>query len=448
LRRQLPAVSWGTLTRAGLAIGLTLAVRIGGVFLFALLMLAVAITVLPGLRDQESQARWLNVLRPGSLLKIFAFVPALAWALMCVFWPFALVSPVRHPLEAMQTFSKYSWTGTLLFNGRVVDSHAVPLDYIPVWLAVSMPDFLLIVALSAILFGLLIDGLYFRIIPYFASDYPADLSFGSVLFTIFIAWGVFFVIALLMNSLTENLRRTGEKLRLAQKELDIKERLAAAGQVAANLAHEIRNPLAAVAGSVQVLKSELRLTNDQKNLMNIILRESERASQSIEQFLDLASPGKQVFSSINLSEVLRETLTVLKAGGELDSQYDVAGNYQSSEVRYFGNANQFKQIFWNLTKNAIKAMPRGGTLTVDFTSNGNRELAIRFADTGRGMGQESRQRLFEPFYSGFENGRGLGMAVVRRIVDDYEGKIQVSSEVDRGTTILITLPLRNRNHRS
>jgi two-component system sensor histidine kinase PilS (NtrC family) len=303
-------------------------------------------------------------------------------------------------------------------------------------------------ALSAILFGLLIDGLYFRIIPYFSSDYPADLSFGSVLFTIFIAWGVFFVIALLMNSLTENLRRTAEKLRLAQKELDIKERLAAAGQVAANLAHEIRNPLAAVAGSVQVLKSELRLTNDQKNLMNIILRESERASQSIEQFLDLASPGKQVFSSINLSEVLKETLTVLKAGGELDSQYDVAGNYQSSQVRYYGNANQFKQIFWNLTKNAIKAMPRGGTLTIDFVSNGKRELAIRFADTGRGMSQESRQRLFEPFYSSFENGRGLGMAVVRRIVDDYEGKIQVSSEVDRGTTILITLPLRNRNHRS
>jgi len=126
----------------------------------------------------------------------------------------------------------------------------------------------------------------------------------------------------------------------------------------------------------------------------------------------------------------------------------VAGNYQSSQVRYYGNANQFKQIFWNLTKNAIKAMPRGGTLTIDFVSNGKRELAIRFADTGKGMSQESRQRLFEPFYSGFENGRGLGMAVVRRIVDDYEGKIRVSSEVDRGTTILITLPLRNRNHRS
>ncbi len=303
-------------------------------------------------------------------------------------------------------------------------------------------------AVSAILFGLLIDGLYFRIVPYFASDYPVDLSFGSVLFTIFIAWGVFFVIAFLMNSLTENLRRTAEKLRLAQKELDIKERLAAAGQVAANLAHEIRNPLAAVAGSVQVLKSELRLTNDQKNLMNIILRESERASQSIEQFLDLASPGKQVFSSINLPEVLRETLTVLQAGGELDSQYEVEGNYQSSQVRYYGNANQFKQIFWNLTKNAIKAMPKGGILTIDFVSNGNREVAIRFADTGRGMSQESRQRLFEPFFSGFENGRGLGMAVVRRIVEDYEGKIQVSSEVDQGTTILITLPLRNRNQRS
>jgi signal transduction histidine kinase len=304
-----------------------------------------------------------------------------------------------------------------------------------------------IAALAAILFGLLMDGLYFRIIPYFSQDNPLDLSFGSVLFTIFIAWGVFFVIAFLMNSLTGNLRRTREKLRLAQKELEIKERLAAAGQVAANLAHEIRNPLAAIAGSVQVLKEDVVLNNEQMSLMNIVIKESERVSQSIEQFLDLASPGKQVFSSISLPAILKETLTALQASGELNSHYRLEGNFKTARARYFGNANQFKQVFWNLTKNALKAMPKGGALTVDFLNSSKKELGIRFADTGKGMSRESRERIFEPFYSGFENGRGLGMAVVRRIVDDYNGKIQVSSEIDRGTVILITLPIWNRNGR-
>jgi len=304
-----------------------------------------------------------------------------------------------------------------------------------------------VAALSAIFFGLLMDGLYFRIIPYFSQDYPRDLSFGSVLFTIFIAWGVFFVIAFLMNSLTENLRRTREKLRLAQKELEIKERLAAAGQVAANLAHEIRNPLAAIAGSVQVLKDDMVLNHEQMNLMNIVIKESERVSQSIEQFLDLASPGKQVFSSISLPDILKEILTALQAGGELNSHYELKGNFGSARAPYFGNANQFKQIFWNLARNAIKAMPKGGILTIDFLNDSKKDLGIRFADTGKGMSRETRERMFEPFYSGFENGRGLGLAVVRRIVDDYNGKIQVSSEVDRGTVILITLPVMNRNRR-
>jgi two-component system sensor histidine kinase PilS (NtrC family) len=304
-----------------------------------------------------------------------------------------------------------------------------------------------VAALASILFGLLMDGLYFRIIPYFSQDNPLDLSFGSVLFTIFIAWGVFFVIAFLMNSLTENLRRTGEKLRLAQKELEIKERLAAAGQVAANLAHEIRNPLAAIAGSVQFLKDDVVLNHEQMNLMNIVIKESERVSQSIEQFLDLASPGKQVFSSINLPAILKETLTALQASGELNSLFRLEGNFKTARAQYFGNANQFRQVFWNLTKNALKAMPKGGALNVDFLNDSKKELKIRFADTGKGMSRESRERIFEPFYSGFENGRGLGMAVVRRIVDDYNGKIQVSSEIDKGTVIIITLPIWNKNSR-
>src|SRR4030042_587521 len=210
--------------------------------------------------------------------------------------------------------------------------------------------------LSAILFGLLVDGLYFGVIPYFSPDQYRERSLGLVLFTMFLAWSLIFLIAFLANYLTYNLRKAREELLLAQKELEIKERL--------------------------------------------------------------ATPGRQVFSWVNLPEILEETLTLLRSSGELDGRHLLAGNYASAKVDYYGNPNQFKQVFWNLAKNALKAMPGGGTLTVDFFQDKKKSLRIRFGDTGRGLTEEEKQRLFEPFFSRFENGHGLGLVVVRGIVDD------------------------------
>jgi two-component system sensor histidine kinase PilS (NtrC family) len=257
----------------------------------------------------------------------------------------------------------------------------------------------------------------------------------------FIAWGTFFVIAFLMNYLSGNLKKARAELLRAQKELIIKERLAEAGRISATLAHEIRNPLAAISGSVQVLKNDLRLDGEQKELMDIVVKESDRVSQSIDHFLDFASPVKPVFSEIDLSGLLDETLKMLRGSGELNGTILVTGNYAESGVRLFASANQFKQVFWNLAKNAIKAMPNGGELTVDLRAE-KKSVKIAFTDTGTGMTDEDKAHIFEPFYSGFENGRGLGMANVHRIVDDYEGTIEVRSELDKGTEILITLPLR------
>ncbi len=296
--------------------------------------------------------------------------------------------------------------------------------------------------LSAVLFGVLVDGLYFGLIPYFSLDQYRERSLGLVLFTILVAWSLFILIAVLADRLTSSLRRAREELLLAQKELEVKERLATAGRIAAQLAHEIRNPLAAISGAVQFLKNEMPLHEDEKNLMEIVLKESVRVSQSIEQFLDLASPGKRVFSEVRLSEALEETLALLRASGELNGNYRLAGNFSSSKLTYYGSANQLKQVFWNLAKNALKAMPEGGTLTVDFVRENKKEIKIKFADTGRGLREEEKKHLFEPFFTRFENGRGLGLVIVRRIVDDYNGRIEVHSELMRGTEIILTLPVR------
>jgi len=300
-----------------------------------------------------------------------------------------------------------------------------------------------IAALSALIFGVLVDFMYFEVIPYFSPDQYMELTPGVVFYSIFMAGVIFFVVAFLTNYLANKLRKARNQLRKAQRELEIRDRLAIAGEVSANIAHEVRNPLAAISGAVQVLKNELRLNKEQKKLMSIVLRESRRASQSIEQFLDFAAPKSQVFSLIEVSAILREILTILRGSGELDENYRVEGNYNSTEIPYYGNVNQFKQIFWNLLKNALKAMPKGGTLSINFDLRGDNEFQIRIADDGRGMTSEEKERIFEPFYSGFDTGRGLGMPIVCRIVDDYEGRIQVDSEINKGTEVIITLPRKN-----
>lgn len=297
-------------------------------------------------------------------------------------------------------------------------------------------------ALSAILYGGLADGIHFGLIPVFRPEHAVRTSLGSMLVNIFIAWGVFFVIAALVSRLAGGLRRTRQALRAAERELLVRERLAEAGRVSASLAHEVRNPLAAISGSVQVLKKELALTPEQRELMGIVLKESERVSHSLEQFLDFALPGKRVFSPINLRDILDETVKILQAGGELNGRVELHGNFRTADVPYHGNAGQFKQVFWNLIKNALKAMPEGGRLTLDFPGPRKKDVRVLVADTGRGISEEDQAHLFEPFFSGFEDGRGLGLSIVRKIVDDYDGRIEVRSGPGRGTEVLITLPAR------
>lgn len=295
-------------------------------------------------------------------------------------------------------------------------------------------------ALSGVFFGVLVNLMHLGLLPYFGSDQPTELSPGTVFNNIFISWSMFFIVAFLVNYMREGIRRTTEKLRLAERELEIKKRLALAGEFSAHLAHEIRNPLAAISGSVQVLSNSLELTDEQKELMDNIVEQSGRVSHSIEQYLSLVSPDKKTFSDLDLGSVVEETLLLLEDNGELNGNFQVNGNYKNSHISYFGNANQFKQMFWNLIRNAIKATPEGGTITIDFDQNQRNEVHLRIADSGNGLQEEERINLEESAPSSFQSGAGIGMAVVRRIVDDYNGKIHVRPGQNKGTEVVVVLP--------
>jgi two-component system sensor histidine kinase PilS (NtrC family) len=310
-------------------------------------------------------------------------------------------------------------------------------------LVISEKAAYLAAALAAVLFGFLVDGTYFGLIPYFNPQHASRQDFGSVLFNLMLAWAVFFAVAFFMSYLSKNLRRARQELEKAQKEIILRERLAEAGRVSASLAHEIRNPLAAISGAVQVLRQEAQQDPEKARLMEVIVRESNRVSQLLEQFLDFASPTKKVFSEVDLGQLLNETLEMLLSAGDLDGEkIKVEGNFLMRRVNYYGNPNHFKQIFWNLIKNAIKAMPDGGKLTLNFFNSRREGLKIVVKDTGVGLTETDKENLFVPFYSGFGEGRGLGLATVKKLVEDYQGSIQVNSEERQGTEIIITLPLQ------
>ncbi len=294
-------------------------------------------------------------------------------------------------------------------------------------------------ALSGVFFGFLVNGMHMGFLPYLGADQPMELSPGLVINSLFISWSVFFLVAFLVNYLTGSLKRTAEKLHLAQKELDIKKRMALAGEFSAHLAHEIRNPLAVISGSVQVLRDNLMLDREHKELMDNIVQQSERVSQSIEQYLSLVLPDKKTFSDLNLASVVDDVLYLLEDSGDLDGRFAISGNYKAADIRYFGNINQFKLLFWNILRIALKASPQGGSVTIDFDRDGGGDFQLVILCTENHREEES-EKLFEDRPSGFEYGTEIGMAVVRRIVDDYNGRIHVLSDKERGTKVVISLP--------
>jgi two-component system, NtrC family, sensor histidine kinase PilS len=228
-----------------------------------------------------------------------------------------------------------------------------------------------------------------------------------------------------------------------EREVRRQERLAALGKMAAGLAHEIRNPLASMRGSVQVLASELDLGSDQAQLMEIVLRESDRLNRIVSDFLTYARPPKMEKGIVDLGNLLAETAALLRNSPELKPDHYIVEDYPAAPVHYSGDANQIRQICWNLARNAIQAMPMGGELKVALTVEDNGEVSVTFMDSGQGMTREQKERLFEPFSSS-SGGTGLGMAIVYQLVSDHNGRIQVDSEAGKGTSISIKLPAHGR----
>jgi two-component system, NtrC family, sensor histidine kinase PilS len=217
------------------------------------------------------------------------------------------------------------------------------------------------------------------------------------------------------------------------------DRLAAIGRMAASIAHEIRNPLAAMRGSIQMLRSEMDSDSSQAELMEIILRESDRLNRIITDFLSYARPRSLTQARVDVGDLLHQTFALLRHSPEIGPHQIVTEELPAEPVFAEADEGQLKQVFWNLARNALQAMPQGGTLRATLDTNSDNRLRIAFSDTGRGMSPDQVEHLFEPF-SSTTGGTGLGLSIVYQIIRDHGGTINVRSREGQGTTITVELP--------
>jgi two-component system, NtrC family, sensor histidine kinase PilS len=233
--------------------------------------------------------------------------------------------------------------------------------------------------------------------------------------------------------------------RRQEREARVQQRLAAVGEMAAGIAHEIRNPLASMSGSLQILRQELPLTDEQAQLMDIVLRESERLNDTIRSFLAYARPQRQPASRMDVRQVLTETAALLENNPELTDAHDIVVDVPDEPIWCVADQAQIRQIVWNLATNGLRAMADGGALSlssrVDTGTEQEAVVVIEVGDEGVGIPPTELDGILQPFRGGFAKGSGLGLSIVHRIVSDYGGELQVTSHEGRGTTVYVRLPV-------
>jgi signal transduction histidine kinase len=266
------------------------------------------------------------------------------------------------------------------------------------------------------------------------------VGLGEIIYPFFINLLVLMVVTLLAEYLAERLRLTGGRLEEATQRAEDAERLAALGRIAAGLAHEIRNPLGSIVGSVQLLTTARGMSDEGRRLCGIVERETARLNDLVEDMLQLARPRQPVLAEVDVARTAREVVALASQSGrgtDVDVQYEGPGDGENLVTR--ADAGQLRQVVWNLVRNAVQASSPGAKVTVRVTP----QSVLEVHDDGPGIGAEARARLFDAFFTTRSSGMGIGLAVVKRIVDEHGWLIEVESREGRGATFRVRMGERS-----
>jgi len=239
---------------------------------------------------------------------------------------------------------------------------------------------------------------------------------------------------LIFQDLTE-VKRMTEKVRRADK-------LAALGELSAGIAHEIRTPLASICGSVEMLRDSLDVRDENRRLLDLVVRESDRLKSIIDHFLEFARSRPSRLTHVELNTIVAEVVQMVHNHPSFSDAIKV-NVAAPARVSARVDEETIKQVFYNLALNAVEALPSGGTLRIGLntsTRHGAEWAVVTFEDTGVGIGEEDLKQVFEPFFTRKRAGTGLGLAIASKIVEEHGGKIEIVSREGSGTVATVCLP--------
>lgn len=260
-----------------------------------------------------------------------------------------------------------------------------------------------------------------------------DHLFIMVIFSI-ITWITLLIVILLIENLRQQM--------FLQKELRRSEKLNIISQLAASVAHEVRNPMTTINGFLQLIKKDENITEKQRNYIDISLTELSRAQAIINDYLALARPNTKESQVVNLTEELSKTIELMSSYTNIQN-IEVTSSIQES-LFVSGNTDEIKQVLINLIKNAIEAITSNGKVEINAYTK-NKQITIEISDNGAGMSKEQLTRVGTPFYSTKEKGTGIGLTISYQIIEQMKGRIEVESQLGKGTTFTISLPIYRMN---
>ena len=236
-------------------------------------------------------------------------------------------------------------------------------------------------------------------------------------------------------------QRQSEQISMMEHQLRAADRLAIVGELTASLAHEVRNPLGAIRGAVEIIRDEAPSELKESEFFSILINETERLNQVVENYLGFARKKGRKGGLFDFNESLKNILIMLGAQAR-KTQIIFRSELPEISCKISGDSNQFWQVVINILLNAIQAMPDGGDIFIkaEIIKNDERKIRLSIRDQGQGMNEEQMKNIFRPFYTTKTNGSGLGLSIVKRIVDEHKWLIDVKSSPGKGTEFVLEIP--------
>jgi len=302
-----------------------------------------------------------------------------------------------------------------------------------------MKGTMVIAGLCSVQFGVLVELEYFGILNPFGTDanlLATAYGWNQIALKLVITMIACFAVAFLSSLLAEQTRKTKIKLRTMEGHVKRVEKMAAIGEMAAGLAHEIKNPLASLSGSIQLLKEDMRYDPDHDRLMQIILREADRLSSLASNFLLYARPPAGKVEPIQLDRVVLEAAELFEKDASNNGRITTSKQV-SQDLWISMDRGHLHQILWNLLLNAAEAIKDKGQIGIEMFPLKNKLACVKITDNGCGISDETLASIFDPFFTTKPNGAGLGLSIVHRILEDYDAWLNVESELNKGTTVTL-----------